>query len=164
MKNPKIQSFTQEEFPIISACQVARCVRQKNLCLGQKNQNLQNVFQISWNLGWVSSIMHYAGPRKLWPKFEVYHAFCDTLMPSLTLPSGSWFVPCKHYFLPNNDSSCASTCSFPFFPSPTASPNEYWPSQAKFLNQPQSLAQWMSSRFGSFGQLASSHVYFATPW
>ena len=113
-----MQSFPQEELLIISARQVALRVGRKNLCLGQKIQNWQKFSQISWNLGWMSTIKHYAGPKKLRPKFGVYHAFCDALVPSLALPSRSWFTPCKHDFAPNNGSSCAWACYFPIWPSP----------------------------------------------
>ena len=82
----------------------------------------------------MSTIKCYAEPKKLRPKFGVYHAFYDALVPSLALPLGFWSSLCKHDFVPNNDSSCASACSFPFWHSPIASPNEYWPSQAKSLD------------------------------
>ena len=157
-------SFPPKYLPIISARQVALRIGQENLFWGQKIQNWLHFFQISWNLGWRSLIKYYSGPKKLRPKFGVYHTFCDALVPSLTLPSGTWFAPCKHDFVPNNGSSCALACSFPCWPSPKNSQDEYWPSQSKSLYQPQSPVQWMSSWFGFFGKLAGSHGYFATPW
>ena len=115
-----MQSFPPEELPIISARQVALRVGQENLCLGPKIQNWQNFSQISWNLGWMPTIKNYARPKKLRPKFGAYHAFCDALVPSLALPSGSWPSPSKRDFVPNSGSSCAWAFYFPFFPSPTA--------------------------------------------
>ena len=159
-----MQIFLPGDLPIISARQVALCVGQENLFWSQKIQNWQNFLQICWNLDWRSIIEYHAQPKKPWPRFRAYHAFCIVLLLSLVLPSRFWSSLCKHDFVPNNGFSCAWACSCPFFPLPTASQYECWPSQAKSLDQPLSPVEWVSSHLGFFGQPVGLHGCFATPW
>ena len=159
-----MQSFPLEDLPIISAFQVTLRVGQENLFWSQKIQNWQNFLQICWNLEWRSIIKYHAQPKKLRPRFGAYHAFCVVLVPSLVLPLGFWSLHCKHEFVPNNDFSCAWACPCLCLPSPTASQDEYWPSQAKSLHQPQSPAPMKWTLSSSFRQLDGFAECFVTPW
>jgi len=141
----------------------------KSVLKPKKIQNWQNFLQICWNLDGRSITKYHAQPKKPRPRFRAYHAFCVVLLLSLVLPSGFWSSLCKHDFVPNNGFSCAWACPCPCFPSPTASQDECWSSQAKSLDQPLPLAQVKWALPSSFRAVLAIFLYvFATsmrpPW